>query len=236
MATPMTSEPPSDAIEAQAYLMQRAGFTARHIVDGGAYRGDMTARYLESFPDAHLWVFEPSPEMVTFLQGRFRHEARVTVVAAAISDSDGRRPFVLNQAPATNSLLPFGATSQQYLDYPVPTVGQVEVDVVTLDGFCRAQGLESLSIVKLDVQGAALEVVTGAPSLLAGGAIDLYFSEFAFVPVYEGQTRPGDLLNGLGQHDYRLFDVYNVRRSSDGQLKWCDALFTSPGLRRRAGI
>jgi FkbM family methyltransferase len=232
----MTTEPITDAIEAQARLLEAAGRSAQHIIDGGAFVGDMTARYLERFAGAHLWVFEPTPAMVEGLRGRFGNESRVTVIPAAISDRNGRMRFVLNEAPATNSLLAFEPASAQNLDYAVQTVGEVEVEAVTLDAFCRHQGIEALSIVKLDVQGAALEVAVGAEDLLTRSAIDLYFTELAFVPVYEGQTAPGGLLGRLGHFGYRLYDLYNIRRAPSGQFKWCDALFTSPELRRRAAI
>jgi FkbM family methyltransferase len=232
----MTIGPTDDAIEAQARLLAASGRTARHVIDAGAFRGDLTARYLERFSQAHVWAFEPTPDMARFLTQRFRNEERVTVVAAALSDSQGTGALQLNEAPATNSLLPFLPEADRYLDSPVPNKGSVDVDAVTLDAFCSAQGIEHISIVKLDVQGAALEVTKGAERLLAAGSIDLYFTELPFVPVYSGQTAPGDLLAALEKHGYRLYDLYGMRHNDTAQLKWCDALFTSPDLRHIAGI
>jgi len=232
----MTIEPSDDAIEAQWRLLNAAGWQAKHIIDAGAFRGDLTARYLQRFADAHVWAFEPTPTMVPVLAERFRNEPRVSVVAAALSDVEGRRLFQLNEAPATNSLAPFLPDADRYLDFPVPNTGSVEVDVVTLDGFCRKQGIEHVAIVKLDVQGLALEVTRGALGLLASGSIDLYFSELPFVPVYEGQSAPGELLSLLGGYSYRLYDLYGLRRNDQAQLKWCDALFTSESLRAAANL
>ena len=215
--------------------MGAAGKTARHIIDGGAFQGDITARYLEHFPEAHVWAFEPTPAMVEVLRERFRSESRVTVVAAALGQSEGRMRLTVNDAPPTNSLLPLDDAMGSYLDYPVATLGQVEVETVTLDAFCAANGLESL-VVKLDVQGAEHGVIAGAHARLRLGTIDLFFTEVNFVHVYQDQTPIWSLIEELHGFDYRLYDFYGGQRSPQGQLKWCDALFTSAELRRLAGI
>ena len=44
------------------------------------------------------------------------------------------------------------------------------------------------------------------------------------------------LLEELARYGYRLYDLYGVRRSPEGQLKWGDVLFPSPELRRLTGI
>jgi FkbM family methyltransferase len=220
-----------DSIVAQARLLQAAGRTAEHIVDGGAFEGEITAQYLAAFPDAHVWAFEPTPAQVERLRQRFAEESRVTIVPAALGAAEGSAQPALNDASATNSLLALDKAEGAYLDSPVRTDGAVEVTVETLDGFCRRQGLESLSIVKLDVQGYEQQVISGAGQVLGRSGVDLFFTEVNFVYVYEEQTRIWDLMKCLNGYRYRLFDFYGARLSPQGQLKWCDALFTSPSFR-----
>jgi FkbM family methyltransferase len=234
----MSDEPTSlqDSIVAQARLLQASGKTAQHIIDGGAFEGEITARYLTVFPDAHVWAFEPTPKQVERLRARFAGEPRVTIIPAALAAEAGYARLALNDSPATNSLLPLDTTAGAYLDYPVHTDGAVDVEVETLDSFCLKQGLEGLSVVKLDVQGTEQQVISGASQLLADSRIDLFFTEVNFVYVYEHQTRIWDLIKSLDQHRYQLFDLYGARRSPQGQLKWCDALFTSAPCRTAAGL
>jgi FkbM family methyltransferase len=227
---------PDDSIIAQAGLMQAAGLKVRHIVDGGAFEGVITARYLDCFPEAHLWAFEPTPAQVEGLSKRFDGNPRVTVVPAALGAGTGRAELALNDAPATNSLLPLDDAASSYLDYPVKTQGSVVVRTETLDNFCTDHGIDHLSIVKLDVQGWEQAVLDGAHRLFRDGAIDLFFTEVNFVFVYERQARLWDLMSRLDSYGYRLYDLYGARRSPQGQLKWCDALFTSPAFRSAAGL
>jgi hypothetical protein len=54
--------------------------------------------------------------------------------------------------------------------------------------------------------------------------------------VYDAQTEPWELLEALGKHGYRVYDLYGLRRNDLAQLKWCDALFTSEKVRELASL
>lgn len=225
-----------DALAAQAALLQLAGQPAHTIVDGGAYVGDVTAAYLATFPTARLWAFEPTPATAAELATRYRAEPRVTVVPVALAAAEGSATLSLNDAAATNSLLSLEPRQATYLDYPVTTGGTVRVPTIDLDTFCTREGIDHLSILKLDVQGAEQIVLAGAARLLGEAHIDLLFTEMNVVSVYSEQTPIWTLLDHLATFGYRLFDVYHLRWAPTGQLKWGDALFLSPEIRRRAGV
>ena len=210
----------ADGLTAQAQVLKLAGRAADRIVDGGACVGDLTAAYLAAFPAARLWAFEPTPATAAELATRYRGEPRVTVVPAAV----------------TNSLLPLDPQQAPYLDYPVSTEGTVIVPMIDLDTFCSREGIDHLSILKLDVQGAEQAVLSGATRLLSESRIDLVFTEFNIVSVYRGQTTSWTLLEQLAKYGYQLFDLYHHRWAPTGQLKWGDGLFLSSEIRQRAGI
>jgi FkbM family methyltransferase len=207
----------SDAFQAQAALLASGEIDAATIVDGGAYLGELTARYLDTFPHARVWAIEPAP--ANHARPRFRTEPRVTVVEAALADAVGERTLALNDADMMHSLLPLDPSSP-YPDYPVAAVGEVRVRTVDLDSFCRAQGIKRIAILKLDIQGAEAAVLAGAAGLLAEGRIDLLFTEICFASVYIDQTPAWRLLEMLESRGYRLFALYNARHSAAGQLKW----------------
>jgi FkbM family methyltransferase len=226
----------ADGLTAQAQVLKLAGRAAECIVDGGACVGDPTAAYLAAFPTARLWAFEPTPAAVAELAARYRGEPRVTVVPAALAAAVGSATLSLNDAAVTNSLLPLDPQQAPYLDYPVSTEGTVIVPTIDLDTFCSREGIDHLSILKLDVQGAEQAVLSGATRLLTESRIDLVFTEFNIVSVYRGQTTSWTLLEQLAKYGYQLFDLYHHRWAPTGQLKWGDALFLSSEIRQRAGI
>ena len=221
---------------AQAQVLKLAGRVADRIVDGGAFVGDLTAAYLATFPTARVWAFEPTPATGAELATRYRGEPRVTVVPAALAAAVGSATLSLNDAAVTNSLLPLDPQLAAYLDYPVSTESTVTVPTIDLDTFCSREGIDHVSILKLDVQGTEQAVLSGATRLLTESRIDLVFTEFNIVSVYREQTTSWTLLERLAMFGYQLFDFYHHRWAPTGQLKWGDALFLSSEIRRRAGI
>ena len=226
----------ADGLTAQAQVLKAAGRAADCIVDGGACVGDLTAAYLATFPDARVWAFEPTPATVAELTRRYRAEPRVTVVPAALAATVGSATLSLNDAAVTNSLLPLDPQQAPYLDYPVSTEGTVTVPTIDLDTFCSREGIDRLSILKLDVQGSEQAVLSGATGLLSESRIDLVFTEFNIVSVYRNQTTSWTLLEQLAKYGYQLFDLYHHRWAPTGQLKWGDGLFLSSQIRHRAGL
>lgn len=82
---------------------------------------------------------------------------------------------------------------------PPDRSGSVEVDVVTIDDFADARGLPPPSLVKIDVEGAELEVLRGMTETLRSHAPVLIVElDDATASGLEEKTRAlGDLLAGL---------------------------------------
>ena len=198
MAAPVNET--TDAFVAQKQIFTAAGVDVRTVVDGGAFVGEITAAYLATFPESHVWAVEPAPHSIAALQAPYAGEPRVTLVPAALAAAAGSATLSINGAEATDSLLPLDAASAEYLDYPVATLSSNVVNTIDVDSLCRAQGIERLSILKLDIQGTEMEVLAGARRLLAEERIDPLFTEFNFVSVYQRQTQTWTLLQELASH------------------------------------
>ena len=70
-------------------------------------------------------------------------------------------------------------------------MGTTEITLVSLDGWASEAGVEAIDIMKLDVQGAELEVLKGARGLLGG--VRLIELEVAFNPIYKDQPLFGEI-------------------------------------------
>jgi FkbM family methyltransferase len=126
----------------QARLLASAGIEATTIIDGGAYVGELTAQYLEAFPEAHIWAMEPALENFARLASRFEDEARVTPVLAALAEHSGNGPLHLNDTDMTHSMLPLhGAWS--YADYPKHRQANLSFAPLTLTAIARLAGFKS---------------------------------------------------------------------------------------------
>jgi hypothetical protein len=107
------------------------------------------------------------------------------------------------------------------------TVGQrFEISIDTVDDYCKRKGISSIQLLKIDAEGHDLDVLRGAPSMLANRAIDViqfeiiasniytnvHFYQFSeLLPTYRLYRL---CLNGalapLQPYDWRFTEVYAI--------------------------
>jgi FkbM family methyltransferase len=143
-----------------AYEHKKAKLFANHIDSGntvfdvGAHVGFYTilaARRTGS--GGEVAAFEPLPRNVEFLRRHVHLNklSNVTVVQAAVAESDGSSGFSISES-----------FFEGYLDER----GPVQVQTVSLDTFVEAGNARLPNVIKIDVEGAELEVLKGARRVL----------------------------------------------------------------------
>ncbi len=203
------------------------------IVDGGANLGQSSARYLERLPAARIHAFEPFPDSFERLRARFAGQAGVTCHRLGLDRDAGRKTFYLNRHHGTHSLLPRPTGGKRYYMEGAGPMGEVELDFVALDSFLPdllAPG-ESIDLLKLDIQGGELRALQGAESMLRSGRVQMIYAEVQFVALYQDAPLYHDIAAHLAGRGYSLFDLFNLERAADGQLRFGDGVFLSPAAR-----
>ncbi len=221
---------PHDAKLIQRQLL--AHTQSRHIIDAGAYHGEWTTFYRNAFPSATVHAFEPFPESLAVLRGKFAADPSVSLVAAALSDTPGERTFHSNNYAPTNSLLAAHERVSELLAEPelVAPREELRVQVTTLDTYAQQARIDRIAVLKMDIQGAELSALRGAHALLQSARIDLIYSEILLAPHYQGQPHYFELCKALHDLGYALFGLYNLFPQPSGRMGWCDAIFLSPTL------
>ncbi|HEY9616530.1 MAG TPA: FkbM family methyltransferase [Microcoleaceae cyanobacterium] len=110
----------------------------------------------------------------------------------------------------------------------------IEMEVTTLDQACQDYGIEQVDFLKIDVQGADLQVLEGATQQLAQNILAIRI-EVEFSSLYVDQPLFADVDRYLRQQGFTLFDLqggYGTRANLPmrstvraGQLLWGDALY-----------
>jgi FkbM family methyltransferase len=169
---------------AEYHAFRAAAGPGTVALDVGANVGAFTlllARWVR--PGGRVYAFEPAPGAV---DGLVRHLAlngvgdAVSVVRAAVSSSSGTATLTADGASGTNRL--------------AESPGGERVETVTIDDFCAREGVRP-TFIKIDVEGAELDVLRGARETIAaaGGALAL------FVEMHPGTWRE----MGIGAADLR---------------------------------
>ena len=128
------------------FLTARLGPSAT-VVDLGAHRGEFSLEVARRF-GCHCLAVEPVAGLTAALAG----EARIRVLHAAIAPADGPVVLHLKQNPEANTLLAGSAG---------PGAGELSVTGQTWSSLRRRAGLEAVGLLKVDVEGAEVDLLRG---------------------------------------------------------------------------
>ena len=189
------------------------------LLDCGANTGQTATQMRQAFPGAQIFSFEPVSAIFDKLKETCA-QIDVTPVKKAVTDRNGRQRMHLTAYHEANSLLDFeeGNPCAKWNQ----EVGAEEVEVCTLDQWCKDSDVDptSVGLLKMDVQGAELQALQGATTLLEAG-VPVYL-EVSFVPIYKNAPLCQDIEGFLTGYGYTRHGIY----PSDQPHHWGDALYT----------
>ena len=140
-------------------------------IDVGAHIGMMAVPMARRVgPNGSVHLFEPSPKAAACLRQTLLLNGLqpwTTVVESAVNDQPGRATLHFGMNSALNSLLP---------THP-ETASGTEVDVIRLDDAILPG--TSVSVLKIEVEGAELGVLNGMPRILAENPDLIIVAKFA---------------------------------------------------------
>jgi len=202
-----------------------------NVVDVGAmFAGDGIEPYsaLRDAGLARVVGFEPVAEECAKLNQRFGPSHRY--LPYAIGDGTTRRLHVCNESmtsslyePNTELLAAF-----EGLEEVVRVVREGPIETQRLDDVVEAEEADYL---KLDVQGAELDVLRGAPRLLASAVV--VHTEVEFVPLYLEQPLFADVDQVLREAGYGLFAFEEIQSRAYRPFRGVDL---SPSYRFRQAL
>jgi len=201
-----------------------APFTINAIIDGGAYHGLVSKKFLSCFPDAIIYAFEPHKESFAIFERNVSDIPNIRPINFAISSTTGNKELHTTEKPYTSSLLPRAFFGKKYYPKATNPIGIKIVDVVTLDEWAQRQGISCIDIIKLDLQGHELEALKGAAELLKS-TVRLIYTEVELIELYENNCLLFQVETFLRNNGFYLYQLYNLVTGEDGQLIYGDAIF-----------
>jgi FkbM family methyltransferase len=190
------------------------GLAPATVIDVGV--GPGTPELYAAFPGVPLVLVEPLEEWRGHLEELRRTRAAEVVIAAAGS-SAGSIEIAVHRVPACSSML--GGRQGDGAEPP-----RRSVPVVTLDEVVAEHGTAGPYVVKVDVEGAELEVLGGAPRVLR--AAELVLLEVSLFQLVPGAPQLHDVVAWMHDQGFVVAALYNGHnRPLDGQLAQVDIAF-----------
>jgi FkbM family methyltransferase len=190
---------------------------------------------LEIFPGSRIIAFEVDHGLCENLNKKAQSGLKYYPVA--LGRTEEKRHFYQTMHPMCSSLYrPNEKLLDLYNNLEVARLKSVgTMDTVSLDNFVSTHDIGSVDFIKIDIQGAELEVFEGGVSTLKNTLAIV--SEVEFVPLYEDQPLFGDVCaflagQGISFHKFLGFSgrtlkpliLQNDLNFATQQL-WSDVLF-----------
>jgi FkbM family methyltransferase len=203
--------------------LRERGVAPATLVDVGVAHG--TPDLYGAFPDARLLLVEPLAEYEGTLRAICaERDGRWTIAAAG--PQAGSTTLHVHRAPVLSS------TSGGARDDGGATTAR-KVPVVRLDDLVEEHALPGPYLLKVDVEGAELDVVAGAPRLLEQA--DAVVLEAALFRLVGTNPELADVIGAMRERGFVPYDLFAAdRRPLDGALAKLDVCFVPEGSPLRA--
>lgn len=196
--------------------IKRLGFAPAMVIDVGGAIGNFTLRCHSIFPDSRYLLVEPLEENRKCLDKVTKTIANAEYVLAVATTEPGEVTLNVHSDLVGSSL---------YFEKEVNLDGVPRnVPAVTLDDLCNGRGVSGPYLIKADVQGAELDVLSGARETLDKTEyVILEVSLFQFVKC---GPQLYDVVTFMKSHGFVVYDIFGANyRPLDGAMAQVDMAF-----------
>ena len=191
---------------------------------------------LDHFPSSKIIGFEIEKDICDKMNAK--SPKGVKYYPYALGKANEKRKFYVTQHPMCCSLYkPNEALISLYNNFQVAYLKyETEVETISLDSFIDQQKIGEIDFIKIDVQGAELDIFKGGSKAL--NSVLQIISEVEFIEHYEDQPLFGDVCDFLNKHNL-MFNkflglagralkpiIINNNANNASQHIWSDAVFT----------
>lgn len=181
------------------------------IVEVGSRDAQDAVALAGHYRPRRMLVFEANPPAAQLCRRTLAGRADITLIEAAVGEVEGTVPFfsvVSSHQPdgvethnigASSLLRASGRYGETYIQE------EIQVRAVRGDRVCAEQGVESVDLLCMDVQGAEIAVLRSFGTMLRG--VSYIITEATVVNQYSGQAQLCDVNDFLTYHGFRLAAV-----------------------------
>jgi FkbM family methyltransferase len=190
------------------------GFEPQTIIDVGVAIG--TFPLYENFPDSTHLLIEPLCEFEHVIEEICQKYDALYVMAAAGSNPG---KIKINVHPDLSSSSIYEENENKFINSTSREVNQIRIDDI-----CEDKGLKGPYLIKIDVQGAELDVLRGSTNIMKN--TEVIILEVSLLKLYKGGPEFFDVVDYMYKKDFVVYDIYGGQyRQFDSVLLQLDVAF-----------
>ena len=172
-------------------LRDKHGFTPTKILDIGAHLGDWYTNIKTIYPNSKVLSIEANPNCASTLS-----KVNPNSIISCLGKESGITPFYIN--PSDSQCTGASIYKEQTELYENPT--KITLPTRTLDSLNQR-----VDFIKIDVQGAELDIIKGGLKTIQNAAV--LQLELAMLEYNEGSPKASEIISYLYNLGFNLFDI-----------------------------
>lgn len=189
----------------------------KNLFDVGANDGSTAVELARTSDKCRVFAFEPVESTYLLAQKKCSEHKNIQVFCLALGAQSGVARMITSGPSVMNR---------------ISDKGDREVAVHTLDEFCRLQGIDSISYLKIDTEGNDLNVLRGASRTL--GTTDFVEVEASMNDYNQFHVGFDDLRGYMKLHKFGLLHIFEqiLEMSGGGYpiMRRANLMFVSPRI------
>lgn len=189
------------------------------ILDIGASDGRWTRQFLQVFPGATAFLFEPGTVYADGMQATLNSHKRLKFFPIAIGNKNGPAPFHVLPDPYGSTTVDWDGTDGKLVTVPMRTI----------DSLISEGAIMQPDLIKMDIQAGELAALKGAITTLPNVRV-LHLETWIMQEYGAATPLLEELMEFLRPLKFRLFDLGMQYRHDDGTLYSIDACFVNEAV------
>ncbi len=201
--------------------LKQIGFEPQVIYDVGAHHGDWTKEASKVFPTAEFFLFEANSDHTDDLRAT-KHRYFISALGQEDLKS---KPFYLPKEGITTGASLYVENTPYYEAENLLTRF---VPLARLDTLVRENALPLPDLVKLDIQGAEIDAMIGAPACLSH--CQALITEASLVTYNKGAPLFAEVVTWITQRGFFCVDICEIHRWKRDCIFQMDLLFVREAI------
>ncbi|WP_113661851.1 FkbM family methyltransferase [Pedobacter nanyangensis] len=194
--------------------LKKMGVSPRLVIDIGAYEGTWAIDFKKYFPNTKILMLEAQEGKSIYLN-KVKEKSNQSIDFKIALLSDVIKEVEFNEYETASSV---------YKEDNETNAKVVRLKTQRLDDLLTNTEFEKPDFVKIDVQGAELDVLKGALNTLK--SVEFVLIEVSFLNIYKGAPLAHEIVQFMAQQGFVIYDIASLmRRPFDKALNQSDFLF-----------
>lgn len=205
------------------------------LIDCGSYHGSFTKEFNRIFNNSECLCFEPSKLAFSKLSENFKSNKNIQTFNIGLASINRRKKIYINNSDKTNSIFRMDPNIPECQKEFVENKSVQNIELRRLDDFLKkdknlSRSFSEIDLIKIDVQGAELELLHGAIDTIKNSKYILI--EIHFIKSYKSSPIFKDILEFLEKYDFEFQRFYELVVDNQDRTKmiYGDAFFKNTKL------